>query len=64
MFVSPLNQHELAPKERLGVALWSPALHAPDPCQPAKGFFIEPLLGTLAAEMRHQEVDLDRKSVV
>src|ERR1700730_13365383 len=61
MFEALLDQHELASKERLGVALRSATLHAADPRQPAKGLFIEPLLGTLAAEMRHQEVDLALK---
>jgi hypothetical protein len=52
------NQDKLASDECFGIALRRTTFHASQTSQPEKGFGIEPLLGTLAPEMRHQQVDL------
>src|SRR5262249_1752128 len=51
-------QEKLPSEECLRVPLRSAAFDAPQTRQTAKGLFIEPLLGALAAEMRDQQTDL------
>src|ERR1700745_2394827 len=50
----PLHETQLSGKERLCVKFGSSALHTSEPRQPPKSFLIEPLLGALAPEVRHQ----------
>src|SRR5262249_51142906 len=49
---------ELSCEERLRIAFGSSALHAPESRQTEKGLPVEPLLGPLRREVRHEQFDL------
>jgi hypothetical protein len=53
-----LNQAELARKKRFCVPIRRTTFHTSEPGQTAKGFRVEPLLGTLRPKMRIQQFNL------
>src|SRR4051794_25254150 len=52
----PSVQYKLVSNKRFCITLRRPAFHTPQSRQAEEGFGIEPLLGTLAAKVRHKQI--------